>query len=101
LPKSGLDILKAAFTQNPILKEIFLGGQMPLFLFFDTQTMHFKSALLRFYQKNHTSAGFEPGSSVPEAEAMSVAPRLHKTFLFPSRDKNVLARQEFNLCDKR
>jgi hypothetical protein len=52
---------------------------MPLLLFFNTQTMQIMShttELLRF-PKNlmFTLAGFEPGSSVPEVDAMSTAPR--------------------------
>jgi hypothetical protein len=46
---------------------------MPLFLFFNTQTMHFKSILHNSIAmtpyKTFTLVGFEPRSSVPEATA--------------------------------
>jgi hypothetical protein len=48
---------------------------MPLFLFFNTQTMHIHTALLWFPKKPYTLAGFEPGSFIPEVNAMSTAPR--------------------------
>jgi hypothetical protein len=62
---------------------------MPLFSFFNTQTMHIKptmyvctyiydiytTALLRFPKKLYTLVRFEPGSSIPEADAMSIEPR--------------------------
>jgi hypothetical protein len=40
----------------------------------NTQTMHFESIILMFSKKTSTLAGFEPGSSVPEVDAMSTAP---------------------------
>jgi hypothetical protein len=45
---------------------------MPLFLFFNTQTMHIKSKVHNSIattspQKPYALAGFEPGPSVPEA----------------------------------
>jgi hypothetical protein len=47
---------------------------MPLFLFFNTQAMNMHCYV---FPKNliPTLAGFEPGSSVPEADVMSTAPR--------------------------
>jgi hypothetical protein len=52
---------------------------MPIFLKVNTQTMHFTqlytTAMLHVSLKPYTVAGFEPGSSVPEADAMSTAPR--------------------------
>jgi hypothetical protein len=54
---------------------------MSLFLYFNTQTMKSKSlyatALLCFPLKPYTLVGFEPGSSVPEVDVMSTAPRRH------------------------
>jgi hypothetical protein len=52
---------------------------MPLFLFFNTQTLHIKSKTQQHCyvipKKPYTLAGFEPGSAVSEADAMSTAPR--------------------------
>jgi hypothetical protein len=45
--------------------------------------MHIKSiihngiAMYDFPQKHYTLAGFEPGSPVPEGDAVSTAPRRH------------------------
>jgi hypothetical protein len=54
---------------------------MPLFRFFNAQTMHIKSKThnsnAMFFLKPYTLAGFEPGSAVCEAAAMSTAPRRH------------------------
>jgi hypothetical protein len=54
-------------------KNIF--GPKPLLHFFYTQTMHIKPIKFNSYDispyKPYTLAGFEPGSSVPEADAMS------------------------------
>jgi hypothetical protein len=45
----------------------------------NTQTMHLKSrihhSISMFSLKPYTLAGFEPRSSVPEADAMSITPR--------------------------
>jgi hypothetical protein len=54
---------------------------MPLFLLFNTQTMHShlvdstQQHCYAFPKKPYTLAGFEPVSFAPEAEAMSTAPR--------------------------
>jgi hypothetical protein len=48
---------------------------MPLFLFFNTQTMHIKpitGSSIAIFSLN-TLAGFEPGSSVPKADTLSAA----------------------------
>jgi hypothetical protein len=37
--------------------------------------MHFKSIIQNCSLKPYSLGGFEPGSSVPEADAMSTAPR--------------------------
>jgi hypothetical protein len=46
-------------------------GAVPFFLFFKTQTMHIKSMVRNSIampsKKTYTLAGFEPGTSVPEA----------------------------------
>jgi hypothetical protein len=51
---------------------------MPLHIFqVNKQTVHIKSiihsSIAMIFQKKYTQAGFEPGSSVPEAEAVSTA----------------------------
>jgi hypothetical protein len=38
------------------------------------------TAMLRFPKNPNTLAGFEPGSSAPEADAMSTEPRRQRTF---------------------
>jgi hypothetical protein len=57
---------------------------MPLFIYFNTQTMHIKSkthnSIAMFFLKPYTLAGFEPGSAVSEADAMSTAPRRQGLF---------------------
>jgi hypothetical protein len=62
---------------------------MPLFLFFNTQTMHIKSkthnSIARFFLKPYTLAEFEPGSAVSEAAAMSTAPGQVARFIYMSR----------------
>jgi hypothetical protein len=65
------------------LKKIILfRWPLNLFLKVNTQTMHIKSILYNsidmFPKKPNTLAGFEPGSSVPEADAMSTPPWLVK-----------------------
>jgi hypothetical protein len=56
---------------------------MPLFILFNTQTMHIKSkthnSIAMFFLKPYTLAGFEPGPAVSEADAMSTAPRRQGT----------------------
>jgi hypothetical protein len=50
---------------------------MPFFLFFYTQTVHTKSIIHMSFAKSskkpYILAGFEPWSTVPEADAMSTA----------------------------
>jgi hypothetical protein len=55
---------------------MFFEWPMPLFLMYaNTQTMHVKPTEQKSIAIfSYTLAGFEPGSSVPEAEAMSTAP---------------------------
>jgi hypothetical protein len=52
---------------------------MPSFHFFNTQTVHSKSvvhnSIQQLPQKPYTLAGFEPGPSFLEADAMSTASR--------------------------
>jgi hypothetical protein len=55
---------------------------MPLFIFFNLQTMHIKQLYICkqlhcyvFHKNPYTLAGFEPGPSVLEANVMSIAPR--------------------------
>jgi hypothetical protein len=38
--------------------------------------------MLSFLLKPYTQEGFEPGSSVPEADAMSTAPRRHARAIY-------------------
>jgi hypothetical protein len=61
-----------------LTKKLFF-GPIPLFFLFNTQTMHIKSTTQQhcyvFPKKPYTVAGFEPGSAVSEADAMSTAPR--------------------------
>jgi hypothetical protein len=63
-----------------VQKEHFLNfGPMPLFLFLNTQTMKqpiIHKSLAMFSLKPYALADFEPGSSVPEAVAMSTPPGL-------------------------
>jgi hypothetical protein len=63
------------------LKYILNFGPMPLFLVFNTPTIQIKSiihnSIAKFAQNPYNLAGLEHGSSVPEADAMSTAPRLH------------------------
>jgi hypothetical protein len=60
---------------------IFFQGSMPLFLFFRLTNNEYQvyyiytTALQCFPNKSCTMAGLEPGPSVPEADAMSTAPR--------------------------
>jgi hypothetical protein len=52
------------------------GGPLPSFLkYVNTQTLHMKNSIAVFPCKPDTLAGFEPGSSVPDSDAMSTAPR--------------------------
>jgi hypothetical protein len=49
---------------------------LPLFLFFNTQTMHIKSIVHNSIDKKpYTLAEFEPGSAGSEANAVSTSPR--------------------------
>jgi hypothetical protein len=64
---------------------------MPLFLFFNTQTMHVQSIVHNSiatydFPKNllHNLAGFEPRSFASEADTMSTAPPSSSEVLFCS-----------------
>jgi hypothetical protein len=67
-------------TDKLVFLNIFF-GPMSLFRFFNTQTMHIKSkthnSIAMFFLKHYILAGFEPGSAVSDAAAMSTAPRPH------------------------
>jgi hypothetical protein len=67
---------------------------VPLFIFFNTQTMTIKSKTYNrivFPKKTYTLAGFEPGSAISEADAMSTAPRRQRIFQYlPSKGKVIL-----------
>jgi hypothetical protein len=75
-----INIINIHVVTPDFLKDIFLNsfGPMPLFHFFNTQTTHIKSktqnSIVVFFYKHYTLTGFEPGSAVSEAAAMSTAP---------------------------
>jgi hypothetical protein len=72
---------------------------MPFILFFNTQTMHIESkthnSIAMFFLKPYTLAGFEPGSAVPEADAMSTAPRRQGIFCKTLIITSVLNKRHF------
>jgi hypothetical protein len=61
------------------LQTIFIGSMPFIIKFFNTQTILIKSieynSIAMFSQKPYIPAGFKPGTSVPESDAMSTAPR--------------------------
>jgi hypothetical protein len=67
---------KIKITFCYILFEFFKIGPTPLFLFYNTPTMHMESIVHNgIAMITYILAGFEPGPSVPEVDAMSDVPR--------------------------
>jgi hypothetical protein len=70
-----------------------LGQCLYVFLFFNTQKcklqLFLHSSIAMFPLQPYTLAGFEPGSSVPEADAMSTAPRRRAIFVLITLCKNL------------
>jgi hypothetical protein len=67
---------------------------MPLFLFFSTPTINVSKFLITallcmFSLKPYTLAGIEPGSEVPQADAMFMAPR-HQGIKKPILDRRYI-----------